>query len=128
MPFDGALTDAEKRWVGDHSAHPNPIAALAHAALLSCADTFIQKTKRSYLDTRGARRNLGRLNDELQDVQVSSGTDLPAGPPGTALGTLRPVMRWYIGGSDCCCVLCWPVVAVVASGSGWPVMVGVNTC
>eukprot|EP00051_Salpingoeca_urceolata_P032734 m.17117 g.17117 ORF g.17117 m.17117 type:complete len:217 (-) comp5397_c0_seq1:21-671(-) len=32
-------------------------------------DTFIQKTKRSYSDTRGAERNISKLTDELQDVQ-----------------------------------------------------------
>eukprot|EP00126_Sphaerothecum_destruens_P004417 Sdes_comp18174_c0_seq3m7693 len=31
-------------------------------------DTFIQKTKKNYMDTR-AQRNLAKLNDELQDVQ-----------------------------------------------------------
>ena len=32
------------------------------------ADTFIQKTKKSYTDTR-ARRNMSNINTELQDVQ-----------------------------------------------------------
>ena len=32
------------------------------------ADTFIQKTKKTYMDTR-AQRNLTKLNGELQDVQ-----------------------------------------------------------
>ncbi|XP_054623726.1 vesicle-trafficking protein SEC22b-A [Dunckerocampus dactyliophorus] len=31
-------------------------------------DTYIQKTKKSYIDSR-ARRNLGSINTELQDVQ-----------------------------------------------------------
>ncbi len=31
-------------------------------------DTFIQKTKKSYTDTR-ARRNMANINTELQDVQ-----------------------------------------------------------
>ncbi|XP_061696239.1 vesicle-trafficking protein SEC22b-like [Syngnathoides biaculeatus] len=31
-------------------------------------DTYIQKTKKSYIDSR-ARRNLGNINTELQDVQ-----------------------------------------------------------
>jgi len=31
-------------------------------------DTFIQKTKKSYMDSR-SRRNFGQLNNELQDVQ-----------------------------------------------------------
>ena len=31
-------------------------------------DTFIQKTKKSYVDSR-TRRNLGTINNELQDVQ-----------------------------------------------------------
>jgi hypothetical protein len=31
-------------------------------------DTFIQKTKKLYIDSR-ARRNLGSINTELQDVQ-----------------------------------------------------------
>lgn len=31
-------------------------------------DTYIQKTKRSYIDSR-ARRNMGSINTELQDVQ-----------------------------------------------------------
>jgi vesicle transport protein SEC22 len=31
-------------------------------------DTFIQKTKKSYMDSR-SRRNFGQLNTELQDVQ-----------------------------------------------------------
>jgi hypothetical protein len=34
---------------------------------LSCTDTFIQKTKRLYLDTR-TQRNLAKLNDELYEV------------------------------------------------------------
>lgn len=32
------------------------------------SDTYIQKTKKSYIDSR-ARRNLGSINTELQDVQ-----------------------------------------------------------
>lgn len=32
------------------------------------ADTYIQKTKKAYIDSR-ARRNLGSINTELQDVQ-----------------------------------------------------------
>lgn len=40
--------------------------------LCMCADfspdTYIQKTKKSYIDSR-ARRNLGSINTELQDVQ-----------------------------------------------------------
>lgn len=31
-------------------------------------DTYIQKTKKLYIDSR-ARRNLGSINTELQDVQ-----------------------------------------------------------
>ena len=31
-------------------------------------DTYIQKTKKSYIDSR-ARRNFGSINTELQDVQ-----------------------------------------------------------
>lgn len=31
-------------------------------------DTYIQKTKKTYVDSRG-RRNLGSINNELQDVQ-----------------------------------------------------------
>jgi len=31
-------------------------------------DTFIQKTKKTYTDSR-SRRNFGQLNNELQDVQ-----------------------------------------------------------
>lgn len=31
-------------------------------------DTYIQKTKKAYVDSR-ARRNLGSINTELQDVQ-----------------------------------------------------------
>ncbi len=31
-------------------------------------DTYIQKTKKSYIDSR-ARRNLGNINSELHDVQ-----------------------------------------------------------
>jgi hypothetical protein len=34
---------------------------------LSCTDTFIQKTKKLYLDTR-TQRNLAKLNDELYEV------------------------------------------------------------
>lgn len=34
----------------------------------SSPDTYIQKTKKSYIDSR-ARRNLGSINTELQDVQ-----------------------------------------------------------
>lgn len=32
------------------------------------SDTFIQKARKNYQDSR-TRRNLNRLNDELQDVQ-----------------------------------------------------------
>ena len=32
-----------------------------------CVDTFIQKTKKLYLDTR-TQRNLAKLNDELYEV------------------------------------------------------------
>lgn len=35
---------------------------------LPSPDTYIQKTKKSYIDSR-ARRNLGSINTELQDVQ-----------------------------------------------------------
>lgn len=34
----------------------------------SFTDTYIQKTKKSYIDSR-ARRNLGSINTELQDIQ-----------------------------------------------------------
>ena len=36
--------------------------------ILGCADTFIQKTKRLYLDTR-TQRNLNKMNEELAEVQ-----------------------------------------------------------
>lgn len=36
--------------------------------LLSFVDTYIQKTKKSYEDSR-VRRNLNNINTELQDVQ-----------------------------------------------------------
>lgn len=36
-------------------------------AYISCLDTFIQKTKKLYLDTR-TQRNLAKLNDELYEV------------------------------------------------------------
>lgn len=36
--------------------------------MLPLPDTYIQKTKKSYIDSR-ARRNLGSINTELQDVQ-----------------------------------------------------------
>jgi vesicle transport protein SEC22 len=32
------------------------------------SDVYIQKTKKNYIDSR-ARRNLGSINTELQDVQ-----------------------------------------------------------
>ncbi len=35
---------------------------------LLCADTFIQKTRKLYLDTR-TQRNLSKLNDDLFEVQ-----------------------------------------------------------
>ena len=38
------------------------------ATLPLSPDTYIQKTKKSYIDSR-ARRNLGSINTELQDVQ-----------------------------------------------------------
>lgn len=38
------------------------------AFVFSSPDTYIQKTKKSYIDSR-ARRNLGSINTELQDVQ-----------------------------------------------------------
>mgnify|MGYP001988182781 CR=1 FL=1 len=41
----------------------------ARARLLGfCADPFIQKTKRLYVDTR-TQRNLNKLNEDLVDVQ-----------------------------------------------------------
>lgn len=52
-----------------HSQHGAEIASVTRPYHFIAFDTFIQKTKRGYNDTRGARRNLGRLNDELQDVQ-----------------------------------------------------------
>lgn len=39
-----------------------------HEQLLFIPDTYIQKTKKLYIDSR-ARRNLGSINTELQDVQ-----------------------------------------------------------
>ena len=36
--------------------------------LLSLVDTYIQKARKNFMDSRN-RRNLGRINDELQDVQ-----------------------------------------------------------
>jgi vesicle transport protein SEC22 len=35
---------------------------------LPCADTFIQKTRKLYMDTR-TQRNLSKLNDDLFEVQ-----------------------------------------------------------
>ena len=33
-----------------------------------CLDTYIQKSRKNFMDSRN-RRNLSRINDELQDVQ-----------------------------------------------------------
>lgn len=42
--------------------------ALTLVCLSVSVDTYIQKTKKLYIDSR-ARRNLGNINTELQDVQ-----------------------------------------------------------
>jgi vesicle transport protein SEC22 len=41
---------------------------LIHIYALPCADTFIQKTRKLYMDTR-TQRNLSKLNDDLFEVQ-----------------------------------------------------------
>jgi hypothetical protein len=46
---------------------PSRVAVLIHIFLL-CTDTFIQKTRKLYLDTR-TQRNLSKLNDDLFEVQ-----------------------------------------------------------
>jgi vesicle transport protein SEC22 len=41
---------------------------LIHIYALPCTDTFIQKTRKLYMDTR-TQRNLSKLNDDLFEVQ-----------------------------------------------------------
>lgn len=47
---------------------PQKSVVVSFLTLFSCTDTYIQKTKKSYIDSR-ARRNLSNINTELQDVQ-----------------------------------------------------------
>ena len=46
---------------------PYSVHKLTHFYFL-CLDTYIQKSRKNFMDSRN-RRNLSRINDELQDVQ-----------------------------------------------------------
>lgn len=49
-------------------AATHPLGECLPACTMHChADTFIQKTKKLYLDTR-TQRNLAKLNDDLAEV------------------------------------------------------------
>lgn len=65
QPLAPALHDAASSLV---ARHPWDCCDCETNALsLAAADTFIQKTKRLYLDTR-TQRNMGKLNDDLAEV------------------------------------------------------------
>lgn len=59
------LEDLQKEF---HSQNHNEVAAAARPYAFIKFDTFIQKTKRLYLDTR-TQRNLNKMNEELAEVQ-----------------------------------------------------------
>ncbi|KAJ3393117.1 SNAP receptor [Entophlyctis sp. JEL0112] len=50
-----------------HEKYGNEVASVARPYAFVKFDTFIQKTKKQYKDTR-TQKNLSKLNDELQDV------------------------------------------------------------
>ncbi|KAJ3227035.1 SNAP receptor [Chytriomyces hyalinus] len=50
-----------------HEKYGNEVASVARPYAFVKFDTFIQKTKKQYKDTR-TQKNLNRLNDDLQDV------------------------------------------------------------
>lgn len=59
------------RWYIYHSYLFRCVSELVMVVIIhisTASDTYIQKTKKSYIDSR-ARRNLGSINTELQDVQ-----------------------------------------------------------
>ncbi|AWP11088.1 putative vesicle-trafficking protein SEC22b-like [Scophthalmus maximus] len=51
-----------------HEQHGKKVPTVSRPYSFIEFDTYIQKTKKSYIDSR-ARRNLGSINTELQDVQ-----------------------------------------------------------
>ncbi|XP_023653806.1 vesicle-trafficking protein SEC22b-B-like isoform X1 [Paramormyrops kingsleyae] len=51
-----------------HERHGKKVPTVSRPYSFIEFDTYIQKTKKSYIDNR-ARRNLGNINTELQDVQ-----------------------------------------------------------
>nr|XP_020478016.1 vesicle-trafficking protein SEC22b-B isoform X1 [Monopterus albus] len=51
-----------------HEQHGKKVSVVSRPYSFIEFDTYIQKTKKSYIDSR-ARRNLGSINTELQDVQ-----------------------------------------------------------
>ncbi|CAK6955306.1 vesicle-trafficking protein SEC22b-B [Scomber scombrus] len=51
-----------------HEQHGKRVPTVSRPYSFIEFDTYIQKTKKSYIDSR-ARRNLGSINTELQDVQ-----------------------------------------------------------
>uniref|UniRef100_A0A8C8A3K0 SEC22 homolog B, vesicle trafficking protein b n=1 Tax=Oryzias sinensis TaxID=183150 RepID=A0A8C8A3K0_9TELE len=51
-----------------HEQHGKKVPTVSRPYSFIEFDTYIQKTKKSYIDSR-ARRNLGNINTELQDVQ-----------------------------------------------------------
>ncbi|KAK3278533.1 SNAP receptor [Cymbomonas tetramitiformis] len=59
------LEDLQKEF---HSLNHSEVAAAARPYAFIKFDTFIQKTKRLYLDTR-TQRNLNKMNEELAEVQ-----------------------------------------------------------
>jgi hypothetical protein len=89
-------------------------------------DTFIQKTKKLYLDTR-TQRNLAKLNQDIAEVHsimtrniqevLGQGERLDSehGQPGRAAGraaanrsTARRRQRWPISSGGGCAPACWP--------------------
>uniref|UniRef100_A0A8C7I4E2 SEC22 homolog B, vesicle trafficking protein a n=2 Tax=Oncorhynchus TaxID=8016 RepID=A0A8C7I4E2_ONCKI len=61
----GYLEDLQTEF---HEQHGKKVSTVSRPYSFIEFDTYIQKTKKTYIDSR-ARRNLGSINTELQDVQ-----------------------------------------------------------
>uniref|UniRef100_A0A8C7WK15 SEC22 homolog B, vesicle trafficking protein a n=1 Tax=Oncorhynchus mykiss TaxID=8022 RepID=A0A8C7WK15_ONCMY len=61
----GYLEDLQTEF---HEQHGKKVPTVSRPYSFIEFDTYIQKTKKNYIDSR-ARRNLGSINTELQDVQ-----------------------------------------------------------